>query len=214
MLLSYQKGKKYERFPSNIWANIMCLFLFFVYIFSSLGHNVSQVFLSHRKTIKNSQVFSSWLSKKAPKSLNFLVNPLKYFTSFFNWASFWKYLRDNVSQIQASSRVYWKHARAFMRTLAKPGEVWRTLANPERHIHENLPDIHQTSGEGPSHSPEFRWRCLLYVGGLQNLPNKCFQSSKISQNSISSKTSQSFQLLTGGSSCVLVYISCCWFGQL
>ena len=34
-----------------------------------------------------------------------------------------------------------------MRTLAKPGEVWRTLANPQRHIH-NLPDIHQSSGEG------------------------------------------------------------------
>ena len=30
-------------------------------------------------------------------------------------------------------------------------------------VHENLPDIHQTSGEGLPHSPEFRWRCLLHV---------------------------------------------------
>ena len=67
--------------------------------------------------------------------------------------------------------VYQKHARAFMRTLAKPGEVWRTLANPQHHIHENLPDIHQSAGEGPPHSPEFWRRCLLYVGGLQNVPN-------------------------------------------
>ena len=57
-----------------------------------------------------------------------------------------------------------------MRTLAKLGELWRTLANPRRYIHENLPDIHQSSGEGPPHSPEFRWRCLLYEGGLRNVP--------------------------------------------
>ena len=72
---------------------------------------------------------------------------------------------------QAGSRVYQKLTPAFMRTLAKPGEVWRTLANPQRHIHENLPEIHQSSGEGSPHSPEFRWRCLLYVGGLQNVTN-------------------------------------------
>ena len=57
---------------------------------------------------------------------------------------------------QAGSRVHPKHARAFMRTLAKPGEVLRTLANPQHHIHNNLPNIHQSSGEGPPHSPEFR----------------------------------------------------------
>ena len=65
---------------------------------------------------------------------------------------------------QAGSRVYQKHVRAFMRTLAKLGELWRTLANPNRHIHENLRDIHQSSGEGAPDSPEFRWRRLLYVG--------------------------------------------------
>ena len=57
---------------------------------------------------------------------------------------------------QANSRVYRKHARAFMRTLAKHGEVWRTLANPQRHIQDKLRDIHQSSGEGRPVSPEFR----------------------------------------------------------
>ena len=60
------------------------------------------------------------------------------------------------------NRVYQQHARAFM----------RTLANPRRHIHENLPDIHESSGEGLQRSPEFWSRCLLYEGGLQNLPKK------------------------------------------
>ena len=55
-----------------------------------------------------------------------------------------------------------------MRTLAKSGEVWRTLANPQHHIHENLPDIHQSSGEGPPPSPEFRWR---------RRPSECAQFS-------------------------------------
>ena len=59
-------------------------------------------------------------------------------------------------KLQAGSRVCRKHVRAFMPTLAKSGEVWRTLANPQRHIHESLPDIHQSSGEGSPHSPEFR----------------------------------------------------------
>ena len=68
-------------------------------------------------------------------------------------------------------RKYRKHARAFMRTLAKPGEVWRTLANPQRHSRENIPDIHQSSGEGLPRSPEFQRRCLLYEGGLQNVSN-------------------------------------------
>ena len=45
--------------------------------------------------------------------------------------------------------VYQKRACTFMRTLAKTGEVWRTLANPHDHTNENLPDIHQSSGEGP-----------------------------------------------------------------
>ena len=49
---------------------------------------------------------------------------------------------------QTNSRVYQKQARAFMRTLAKPGELWRTLANPQRHLRENIPGIHQSSGEG------------------------------------------------------------------
>ena len=65
-------------------------------------------------------------------------------------------LTGGGTNIQASSRVYQKHACAFMRTLANLGEVWRTLANPQQHIHENLRDIHQSSGEGTPHSPEFR----------------------------------------------------------
>ena len=40
-------------------------------------------------------------------------------------------------------------------SLAKSDEVWRTLANPQHHIQENPPDIHQSSGEGPPPSPEF-----------------------------------------------------------
>ena len=57
---------------------------------------------------------------------------------------------------QGTSRVYQKHARVFMRTPPKHGEVWRTLANPQRHIQDKLSDIHQSSGEGPLRSPEFR----------------------------------------------------------
>ena len=63
--------------------------------------------------------------------------------------------RARSSKIRAGSRVYWKHARAFMRTLAKPGELRRTLANPQQCTHEYSTDIHQSSGEGPPHSPEF-----------------------------------------------------------
>ena len=81
---------------------------------------------------------------------------------------------------QAGSMVYRKHARAFMRTLRKLAEVWRTLANPQRHIHENhlginqssgegFPDIHQSFGEGafcvwvafkicPTFSHSYSWR--------------------------------------------------------
>ena len=77
------------------------------------------------------------------------VDPIwRFFFLFF--------LRLLASGNQANSRVYREHERAFMRTLAKSGEVWRTLANPQHHIHENLPDIHQSSGEGPPPSPEFR----------------------------------------------------------
>ena len=47
---------------------------------------------------------------------------------------------------QAASRVYQKHARAFLHTLAKPGDVCRTLVNPQRHIHENLPGSHSETG--------------------------------------------------------------------
>ena len=50
--------------------------------------------------------------------------------------------------------VHQKHVHAFKRTLAKPGEVWRNLVNPQRHIHENLPDIHWSAGEGPPHIPQ------------------------------------------------------------
>ena len=59
---------------------------------------------------------------------------------------------------------------ACRRLHANFSEAWRSLANPQRHIHKNLRDIHHTSCEGPSHSPEFWWRFLLYVGGLQNVP--------------------------------------------
>ena len=72
--------------------------------------------------------------------------------------------------VQASSRVYQKYARAFMRTLANLREVWRSLANPQHHIHKHLRDIHQSSGEGPPHSPEFRWRCVLYVVTFKMCP--------------------------------------------
>ena len=41
------------------------------------------------------------------------------------------------------------------RVHANFGEAWRTLANPQRHIRENLPRICQSSGEGPPPSPEF-----------------------------------------------------------
>ena len=49
-------------------------------------------------------------------------------------------LRPSLNQ--AGSSAYQKHARAFMRTLARLGEAWRTLSNQQRHIRENLPDIH------------------------------------------------------------------------
>ena len=61
---------------------------------------------------------------------------------------------------------------ACTRLLAKFGELWQSLANfgeptSPCAVHltcdESLPDIHQSSGEGPPHSPEFRWRCLLYM---------------------------------------------------
>ena len=47
---------------------------------------------------------------------------------------------------------------SHVKTLAKSGEAWQTLANPQRRVHENVPDVHQSesSGEGPPHSPEFR----------------------------------------------------------
>ena len=35
---------------------------------------------------------------------------------------------------------------------------------------DNLSDIHQSSDEGPPDSPEFRRRCLLCMGRLQNVP--------------------------------------------
>ena len=48
----------------------------------------------------------------------------------------------SCSCFQAGSRACQKRARVFM----------RTLANAQHHIHENLPDIHQSSGEGPLQS--------------------------------------------------------------
>ena len=41
-------------------------------------------------------------------------------------------------------------------SLAKPGEVWRTLAKPQCRICENLPHIHQSSGG----SGESKWQPL------------------------------------------------------
>ena len=78
-------------------------------------------------------------------------------TRFYNRSKVWKYPNLGSTQIyQAGSRVYQKHVRTFMRTLAKFGELWQTLANPQCHIHENLRDIHQSSCEGAPQSPEFR----------------------------------------------------------
>ena len=77
---------------------------------------------------------------------------------------------------QAGSMVHQKHARAFMRTLGKPGEVWRSLANPQHLIHENLPDIHQSAGEGP---PTFT-RVLAKVPSVCGWPSECAQFDKAS----------------------------------
>ena len=46
--------------------------------------------------------------------------------------------------------MYQKHACAFMRTLAKPGELWQTLANPQRHIHGDLPTFTRVPAKVPS----------------------------------------------------------------
>ena len=50
--------------------------------------------------------------------------------------------------------------------------LWRTLASPQRHIHENLINIHQSSDRRFTtlHQSSGR-RCLLCVDGLQNVPN-------------------------------------------
>ena len=47
---------------------------------------------------------------------------------------------------QGGSRGDWKYAR----------ELWRSLANPMEHSPEPPVHIHQSSGEGPPRSPEFR----------------------------------------------------------
>ena len=61
---------------------------------------------------------------------------------------------------------------ACARLHANFGEAWRNLANPQRHTRKNLVDIHQSSGEGPPHSPELRSGvCLLNEAGIQNLPS-------------------------------------------
>ena len=56
---------------------------------------------------------------------------------------------------QASSRAYQKHVRAFMRTLANSGELWRThnatctrTSLTFTRVPAKVPHIHQSSGEG------------------------------------------------------------------
>ena len=67
----------------------------------------------------------------------------------------WKIRIATISVSRAGSRVYWEHARAFMRTLAKPGELWRThnsaLTSTSLTFTRDpakVPHIHQSSGEG------------------------------------------------------------------
>ena len=62
------------------------------------------------------------------------------------WRSGGRYVEKSLNQ--AGYRVYQMRASNFMRTLAKSSKVWRTLADPQRHVHKNHPDIHQSSGEG------------------------------------------------------------------
>ena len=71
--------------------------------------------------------------------------------------------------------MYQKHARAFMRTLAEPGEVWRILANPQHHIHGTFLTLTRVPAKGPPHSPEF-WRRCLVCGGR----SECAQFDKAS----------------------------------
>ena len=47
-------------------------------------------------------------------------------------------------------------ARAIKRVPLSALLVWRTLANPQCHVHDDLPEIHQSSGEGAPHAPMFR----------------------------------------------------------
>ena len=64
----------------------------------------------------------------------------------------------------------------IVRSLAKFGELWRA----HKAIFTTT-DIHRSCGEGPPHSPEFRWSCLLYYeGSLQNVPPKSEFSGRIS----------------------------------
>ena len=88
-------------------------------------------------------------------------------------AKLWFEPAEDFSHYQARSRAYQKHTRAFMRTLAKPGQVWRTLVKTR---------TTSCSLEPPWPWPEFRrrcatftrvpvWRRLPYVNGLQKLPN-------------------------------------------
>ena len=46
------------------------------------------------------------------------------------------------------------------------------ISDLSKFVFKTLPDIDQSSGEGPPRSPKFWWRCLLYAGGLQNVPNR------------------------------------------
>ena len=66
---------------------------------------------------------------------------------------------------QAGSRVYQKHARTFMRSLANFGEPTSCQ------IHWNHPDIHQISGEGPPTFTRVPVKVPSHVGGLQTVPN-------------------------------------------
>ena len=59
-----------------------------------------------------------------------------------------------------------RHVPAYTGSMRAPScKLWRSLTNfgePTSRVPAKVPDIHQSSGEGPSHSPEFWWRCLLY----------------------------------------------------
>ena len=58
-----------------------------------------------------------------------------------------------------------------MRNLAKIGELWPTLANPQRQIHKDIPDICQVSCEG---TPTFT-KAPVKVPAVCGRPSECAQ---------------------------------------